>query len=105
MEAPEEWANATNFMMSGLGFSVEEPEITTNFRDLRLIVCENNWEKRILRYTKMVTEQLKALILGFCEVTNYQNTQWAERFESWPLSTIRVHLKGLAESGGFLEIQ
>ena len=33
VEALEEWANANNFMMGGLGLSVEEPEITTNFRD------------------------------------------------------------------------
>ena len=34
LEALEEWANVTNFVMGALGFSVEEPEITTNFRDI-----------------------------------------------------------------------
>ena len=32
VEALEEWAKVTNFMIGGLGFSFEEPEITSNFR-------------------------------------------------------------------------
>ena len=43
VEVLEEWAEVTNFMMGGLGFSVEEPEITTNFRDFLLIMHGNNW--------------------------------------------------------------
>ena len=39
MEAPEEWANVTNCMMGGPG-SVEEPEITSNFRDFLDYVSE-----------------------------------------------------------------
>ena len=73
--ALEEWAKVTNFMLGGLGFCVEEPEITTNFRDFFLIMYRNNWEKRILRYTTMVIEQFKALITGFCKSTNYQKKQ------------------------------
>ena len=65
----------------------------------------NNRGKRFLRYITMVMGQLKALITGFCEFTNYQKTQWAERFDSWPFSTLRAQLKGLAESGEFLEIE
>ena len=38
LEALEEWANATNFMMGRLEFSVEEPEVTTNFCDFLLII-------------------------------------------------------------------
>ena len=38
VEALEDWAQLTNFMMGGLGFSVEEPEITTKFRDFLLIM-------------------------------------------------------------------
>ena len=91
--------------MGGLGFSVEEPKITTNFRDFLLIMYGNNWEKRILRYTTMVIEQIKALITGFCKLTNYRKTQWAERFDSWPPSALRAQLKELAESGVFLEIE
>ena len=37
-EALEKWANVTNFMMGGLGFSVEEPETTSNFRNFLLIM-------------------------------------------------------------------
>ena len=84
VEALEEWANLTNFLMGGLGFSVEEPEITSNFRNFLLMMYENNWEKRILRYNTMNKEQLKALITGFCKLTNYRKTQWAVRFDSWP---------------------
>ena len=82
VEAPEVWAIIPNFMMGGLGFSVEEPEITTLFWDFLLIMYGNNWEKRILRYTTMVIEQLKGLIIDFCKLINYQKTQWAERNDS-----------------------
>ena len=41
-EAVEEWAHVTNFMMGGLGFSVEEPEITTYFCDFLPILYGNN---------------------------------------------------------------
>ena len=99
-EALGEWAKVTNFMMGSLGFSVEEPEITSNLRDFNLIMYGNNCESRVVRYTTMVIEQLKAPLPGFCKMTNYQKTQWAERFYSWPPLTLRVQLKGLAESGG-----
>ena len=102
VEALEEWANVTNFMMGGLGFSVEEPEITSNFCDFIRNMYGKNWARRILRYITMIMEQLKALITGFCKLTNYQTTQWAERFDSWPPPTLRVQLKGLAESGRVL---
>ena len=58
VEALEEWANVTNIMKGGLGFSVELPEITSNFRYFREYVWKN-WEKRILRCTKMLREHLK----------------------------------------------
>ena len=102
-KALEEWAKVTNFMMGGLGFSVEEPDITTNFRGFLLIMYGNNWEKRILCCTTMVIEQLKSLIPGFCKLTDYQKTQWAEHFDIWPPSALRVQLRGLAESRVFLE--
>ena len=53
----------------------------------------------------MVIEQLEALITRVCKLNNYQKTQWAEQLDSWPPCTLRVHLGGLAESGGFLEIE
>ena len=105
VETLKEWANATNFMTGGLRFSVEEPEITTNFRYFLLIMYGKIWEKRIFRYITMVIEQLKALITSFCKLTDYHRTQWAERFDSWPHATLRVQLDRLVESGGFLEIE
>ena len=102
-EALEELAKVTNFMMDGIGFSVEEPEITSNFLYIHLIVHKNKRAKRILPYTTVNIEQLKVLITGVCILTNYQKTQWAERFDKWPPLTLRVQLKWLVESGGFLE--
>ena len=71
-EALQEWVNVANFMMGGLRFSVEDPKIKSNLRNFLLIIYGNNWEKRILRYTTIIIEQLKALISGFCILTNYQ---------------------------------
>ena len=59
VEALEEWANVTKFTIGGLGSSVKEPEITSNFRDFLLIMHGNNWGKGILRHTSMIKEQLK----------------------------------------------
>ena len=46
-ETLEEWANIAKFMLGGLVVSVEEPDITTNFRDFPLKMFGNIWEKRI----------------------------------------------------------
>ena len=105
VETLVEWADITNFMMGSLRISVKQPEVTSNFCDFIIIMIGNDWEKRILRYTTILIEKLTALIPGFCKLTTYQKTQWAERFDSWPPSTLRVQLKELAESGGFLEIE
>ena len=78
VEALEEWANVTNNMMGGLGFSVEEPEITSNFRDFFLIMYGNNGQKRFLYYTTKIIDQLRALIPDFCKLTISQKTQCAE---------------------------
>ena len=48
VEALEEWTKVTNFMMGDLAFSVEDPEFTTNFRDVLLVIYGNIWEKRVL---------------------------------------------------------
>ena len=103
MEALEDWANEGNFMMGGLGFYVGEPDLKSTFHDFFLIMYGNNREKRILRHSTTIIEQSKALITGFCKLTKYQKTQWAEKIDSWPPLTLRVQLNGLAESWGFLE--
>ena len=51
----------TNYMMGGLGLSVEEPEKTSKFHEIPLIIYRKNFEKQFLRYTTMITKQLKAL--------------------------------------------
>ena len=56
LEAPEERANVTNLMMGGLGLSVEEPEITSNFRAFLLIRYGNRWEKRNLHFITMTID-------------------------------------------------
>ena len=77
VEALGERAKVVNFMMGNLGFSFEEPEITSNFRDFLLILYGNNWGKRSVRYTTLVIEQLTALITGFCKMNKYQKNREA----------------------------
>ena len=72
VEALEEWANVTNFMMGDLGFEVEEPEITSNFRDFLLIMYRKYWIKRILHCTTRIIGHLEAVMTGFCKLTNFQ---------------------------------
>ena len=42
IEAVEDWAKVTNFTMGSLGFFIEEPETTTDFRDFLLIMYGKN---------------------------------------------------------------
>ena len=66
VEALEEWAKLTSFMMGGLGFSVEDTEITTSFRDFLLIMYGKKWKRQIFRLTTVVIEQFRALNTDFC---------------------------------------
>ena len=70
VEALEGWSNVTHFMIGSLGCSTEEPENTSKFRDFLLIMYGNIWEKQITRYTNIIVEEMKALITGFCKLTN-----------------------------------
>ena len=38
VKAPEEWANVTYFMVGVFVFSVEQPKVTSSFRDFLLIM-------------------------------------------------------------------
>ena len=45
VEALDEWATVTNFMKGIIGFVVQEPEITDDFKELLITMCSSNWEK------------------------------------------------------------
>ena len=71
VEALDEWATATIFMRRSIGFVVQELEVTDDFQQLLIKMYGSNWEKRLLSYQTMITEQLYALITGYSKLTSW----------------------------------
>ena len=105
VEALDEWATVTSFMRGSIGYVVQEPEITDNFKQFLIIMYGSNWEKRVLSYQTMIIEQLYALITGYSKLTSRMKRACLAQFDSWSPSQLRAQIKGLAESGGFLEVE
>ena len=105
VDALDEWATVTSFMRESIGYVVQEPEITDNFKQILIIMYSSNWEKRVLSYQTMIIEQLYALITGYSNLTSRIKRAWLAQFDSWSPSQLRAQIKGLAESGGFLEVE
>ena len=47
VEALDEWAPVTIFMRGSIGFVVQEPETTDDFKQFLITMYGSNWEKRI----------------------------------------------------------
>ena len=105
VEALDEWATVTTFMRGSIGYVVQEPEITDNFKQFLITMYGSNWEKRVLSYQTMMVEQLYALITGYSKLTSRIKRAWLAQFNSWSSSQLGAQIKGLAESGSFLEIE
>ena len=105
VEALDEWATVTSFMGGSIGYVVQEQEITDNFKQFLIIMYGSNWEKRVLSYQTMIIEQLYALITGYSKLTSQIKLAWLAQFDSWSPSQLRAQIKGLAESGGFLQVE
>ena len=105
VEALDEWATVTSFMRRSIGYVVQEPEITDNFKQFLIIMHDSNWEKRVLSYQTMIIEQLYALITGYSKLTSRTKRAWLAQFDSCSPSQLRAQIKGLAVSGVFLEVE
>ena len=105
VEALDEWATVTSFIRGSIGHVVQEPEITDNFKQFLIIMYGSNWAKRVLSYQTMIIEQLYALITGYSKLTSRIKRSWLAQFDSWIHSQLRAQIKGLADSGGFLEVE
>ena len=104
-EALDEWATVTSFMRRSIGYVVQEPEITDNFKQFLIIMYGSTWEKRVLSYQTMIIEQLYALITGYSKLTSRIKRAWLAQFDSWSPSQLRAQIKGLAESGGSFDVE
>ena len=105
VEALDEWATVTIFMRGSIGFVVQEPEITDDFKQFLITMYGSNCEKRVLSYETLIIEQLFALITGYCKLTSRLKRAWLAQFDSWTPSQFRAQVKGLAESAGSLEFE
>ena len=105
VEALNDWATVTSLMKRSIGFAVQEPEFTNDFRQFLIIMYCSNWEKRDHGYQTMIIEQLYALITGYSILTSQLKRAWLYQFDSWTPSQNRAQIRGLAESRGFPEIE
>ena len=104
VEALDEWATVTSFMRGSIGYVVQEPEITDDFKHFLIRMYGSNWERRVLSYQTMIVELLYSLITGYSKLTSRIKRAWLAQFDSWTPSQLRAQIKGLPESAGFLEI-
>ena len=58
VEGLDEWATVTIFMRGSIGYVVQEPVITDDFKQFLIRMYGSNWEKGILSYQTMIVEQL-----------------------------------------------
>ena len=105
VEALDEWASVTSFTRGSIGYVVQQPEITDDFKQFVITMYGSNWEKRVLSYQTMIVEQLYALNTEYSKLSSRIKRAWLAQFDSWPSSRIRAQTKGLAESGGLREIE
>ena len=105
VEALNDWATVAHLMKGSIGFVVQEPEVTDDFKQFLIIMYGSNCEKRVLGYQAMIIEQLYALITGYGQLISRRKRAWLNQFDSWSPNQIRSQLKGLAKFGGFLEIE
>ena len=47
VEALDEWASVTNFMRGSMGYVVQDPEFTDDFKQFLIRMYGSNWEKRV----------------------------------------------------------
>ena len=93
------------FRSNSWQFSSIQPEFTDDFKHFLITMYGSNWEKRVLSYQTMTVEQLYAPITGYNKLISRIKRAWLPQFDSWSSNQLRVQIKGLAESGGFLEIE
>ena len=93
VEALNDWATVTSFIKGSIGFFVEEPEITDDFKQF-LIMCGINWEKRVPGYQMIIIEQLHALISGYSYLTSRLKRIWLEQFDCGSRAFFGLKLKG-----------
>ena len=105
VEALDKWATVTSFMRGSIGYVVQEPEVTDDFKHFLITMYGSNWEKRVLSYQTIIVEQLYALITGYSKLTSRMKRAWLAQFNSWSSSQFPAQIKALAKSGGFLEIE
>ena len=83
IEALDEWATVTIFMRGSIGFVVQKPEITDDFKQFLITMYGSNWEKRVLSYQTVIIEQLYALITGYSNLTSRLKRAWLAQFHAW----------------------
>ena len=70
VEFLNDWATVTQFMRGSIGYVVQEPDVTENFKQFFIIMYGSNWQKKILTHKTIILEQLYALNTGYGKLTS-----------------------------------
>ena len=104
IEALKDWATVTSFLKGSIGFIVQEPEITDDFKQFLIVMYGSKWEKRILDYQTMIIGQLYAMTTGYSKLISRLKRVCLDQFDSWTPKQLRAPIIWLAESEGFFEL-
>ena len=100
------WAEVTRERIYEEGFFVEQSMISQNLAAFLLQYYGHQWEIKFLRPSaEVIFEQLLAYNKKYAKLTSHNRWLLRQQFESWPMGEKTKHLRVLAESGGFLEIE
>ena len=94
VEALDEWATVTSFTRGSIGYIVEEPEITDDFKQFLIRMYGSNWEKRVLSYQTTIVEQLYAPITGYNKLTSRKKRTRLAEFDFWTPSQLQAQIRG-----------
>ena len=90
-------------MKGSIGYLVQEPDVTEDFKQFLVIMYGSNLEKKVLTYRPMIIEQVYAMNISYGKLTSRVKRAMLNQFDCCTpsLRLLRAQFKGLAESGGF----
>ena len=103
-QALKDWTNVTLFMRGSIGFEVKKSDVTDNLKQFLIIMFGQIWDKK---KTWIQDDDYPTVIFAnnmLWQVNQSPKTTSLDQFDSWILSQLRAQLTGLADSGGFIEI-
>ena len=105
VESLNDWVTFTQFTRGSMGYVVQEPHVTGDFKQFLIIMYGSDWGKRVLARQTMIVGLEYALIIGYSTLISRMKRAYSNKFFFWTPSQLWAQLRGFTESGGFLELE